>query len=133
MMKLSKIKTATFIALIGLFSASLFSGCEYDYVADFPAPPIDTTLPDLSFKDEIIPIFNESCNSSSCHGTGAVPPDLTPDNAYSSLTSLDMINIAQPNQSVLYLTMHSGSMKTFSTEEQTAKVLTWIQQGAKNN
>ncbi len=132
-MKLLKIKTATFIALIGLFSASLFSGCEYDYVADFPAPPLDTTLPDLSFKDVIIPIFNESCNSSSCHGVGAIPPDLSPSNAHSSLMSTGMIDVANPTASILYTKMHTGSMMSFATEEQTAKVLTWIQQGAKNN
>ena len=38
-------------------------------------PVIDTTI-QVSFSEEIIPIFNKSCNFSGCHNTGGTfPPE----------------------------------------------------------
>jgi hypothetical protein len=44
-----------------------------------------------------------------------------------------MIDTVTPENSVLYESMNSGSMKTYSTAEATATILQWIEQGAKNN
>ncbi len=115
-----------FILISGLIA---FTSCEYDSVK-----PETGNLPDtVSFTNDLIPIFNASCNMSGCHGTGNTPPDLTPANAYNALTSGGYVNIADPEASPLYTSMSTGSMKPFSKPSETALVLAWIKQGALNN
>lgn len=109
--------------------AFMVASCEYESVEPVEVDP-DT---ELSFKDDIIPIFNESCNSSGCHATGDWAPDLTPENAYESLFANGHVDTVTPENSVLYESMNSGSMKTYSTPEDTQIILTWIEQGAKDN
>lgn len=112
-----------------MFITVVVASCEYESVKPVEIDP-DT---ELSFKADIIPIFNQSCNSSGCHGVGDFAPDLTEENAYSSLFANEMIDTVTPENSVLYESMNSGSMKTYSTAEATATILQWIEQGAKNN
>ncbi|MDZ7777133.1 MAG: hypothetical protein U5L09_16725 [Bacteroidales bacterium] len=109
--------------------AFMVASCEYESVAPVEIDP-DT---ELSFKNDIIPIFNESCNSSGCHATGDWTPDLTPENAYEALFAGDFIDTTSPANSDLYESMNSGSMKIYSTPEAMASILQWIEQGAKNN
>jgi hypothetical protein len=130
MMKLSNCKKAARMALAGVVLMALVSACEYDYV-DFPEP-VPSEI-EVKFSTDIIPIFVSSCNSSSCHATGAVPPDLTPANAYNSLMELNQVDTANPANSILYKKMSTGSMATFSTAAQAQAVFDWISQGAKNN
>jgi hypothetical protein len=93
----------------------------------------------VSFKTDIIPIFNQSCNMSGCHNSGGKNPDLTADKAYNSLASGNYVNPAVPEQSVLYLyltgkktpAMPLGAASNPSNINQL--VLAWIKQGAKNN
>lgn len=108
---------------------TLISGCEYDYAEPDNTPPPDT----ISFATDVIPVFNESCNMAGCHATGAAEPDLTPANAFSSLQAGGYINTTDPESSLLYTSMATGSMKPFSTTSQTNLILAWIQKGALNN
>ena len=97
-------------------------------------------LPDtVSFKKNIIPIFNIYCNSSNCHG-GNFPQgnfSLEPSVAYQHLWNKSMIDTLYPERSVLYAQMNGGNMimppsgriDSFYVKE----VLKWIQQKAKNN
>lgn len=105
------------------------ASCEYESVKPVEINP-DT---EISFKDDIIPIFNQSCNSSGCHSTGDFAPDLTPENAYEDLFATNQIDTVTPENSNLYESMTTGSMKTYSTAEATATILQWIEQGANNN
>ena len=115
--------------------ALAFASCEYERVEPVE---IDPEIK-ISFNDEILPIFStpvgnqKSCNSSGCHATGYFAPDLTDENAYSSLFENDMIDTVTPENSVLYESMNSGTMQAYSTPEATETILQWIEQGAKNN
>ncbi len=117
-----------------LFSIVLFalSSCQYDkYKAPTEQPA------NVSFQKDLIPIFNQSCNMSGCHATGSISPDLSSANAYSSLTTGDLLDLKTPEMSELYLRMTDqknpmppgGILST----TQTNKVLEWIKEGAKNN
>lgn len=118
------------IAIAGIALMTILSGCEYEFVEPEVGPP----PPDVvSFTTDIMPIFNASCNMSGCHAAGAFAPDLTPANAYSSLFDGDFINTSDPASSLLYTSMASGSMKSFSTASEANLVLAWIQKGALNN
>lgn len=129
-MKLFKHRKVTRLALSGALLMALLSGCEYEYIQEPVLPPITT---ELKFSTEILPIFNEKCNTSGCHATGGIAPDLSPANAYNSLMTGGYVSTEDPSGSVLYHVITTGSMKSFSTAEYNQKILTWIEQGAKNN
>lgn len=113
--------TASFLAIM--------TGCEYEVVEPDRTPITE----EVKFSEKIIPIFNASCNNSGCHATGSFLPDLSPANAYASLISENQINTENPAASALYISVTTGSMKSFSTAEQAKLILAWIEQGAKNN
>lgn len=114
-------------------STILLTGCFNRIVAPEEIEIITTPM---SFKDDIIPIFNQSCNTSGCHN-GTINPNLTPVNAFSSLMNGNYVNTSNPRESELLQWMVgnrglpmpvSGSNSDFN-----AKVLAWIEQGALNN
>jgi len=127
------------ILLASIFTVILivFQGC-YDattLVID-NSPAVTKTV---SFKTDLIPIFDKSCNMAGCHNTGGKQPDLTTDKAYASLTIGNYLNLASPDQSVVYLylvgkktpQMPLGAANNPSNLNNL--MLAWIQQGAKNN
>ena len=112
----------------------LLNACTYDFIVKEELPPVDTTVP-VSFSTQIVPIFTNSCVS--CHKTGGQAPDLTAANAYNSIQSMKLVNTAAPVTSKIYTeplkanaTVHSWKKYT---DAEAQLVLTWIQQGAKNN
>ena len=80
-----------------------------------------------------MPIFNNGCNAGVCHGAGAVPPDLTDGNAYNALIDGAYVDTTTPEASILYTTMKSGSMRTYTSPGDEEIVLAWIIQGALDN
>ena len=127
------------ILLASIFTVILivFQGC-YDattLVID-NSPAVTKTV---SFKTDLIPIFDKSCNMAGCHNTGGKQPDLTTDKAYASLTIGNYLNLASPDQSVVYLylvgkknpQMPLGAANNPSNINNL--MLAWIKQGAKNN
>ena len=91
----------------------------------------------VSFANDLIPLFNSSCNASGCHNAGGKSPDLSVENAYNALMNGSYINTGQPEASELFQWMTgkrgtpmplSGSNKDYN-----ALVLAWIRQGALNN
>ncbi|MCB0551619.1 MAG: cytochrome c [Phaeodactylibacter sp.] len=100
-------------------------------------PDIDTTV-QVSFAEEIIPLFNQSCNFSGCHNTGGAAPDLTPANAYEALINGSYINTETPGDSeLMQWLLGNGGRQVMpingKDDEIVSKVLTWITQGAKDN
>lgn len=120
----------------GVFALSLaiiMSSCQYDEIV--PVAP-DLGEDEVLFSQDIVPIFESSCNRSSCHGE-RVPPILVPDEAYSNLINENFINRQAPENSELYQWMIGNRARPMPLSgpnaEYNAKILTWIQQGAKNN
>ncbi len=117
-----------------VFMAFLYSGCKYDFIVpEEVIDPGDPNAEQVSFSEDIIPIFTDNCTS--CHDTGGQMPDLTPDNAYSALNTTRYINTSSPDESLLYTKPDpsgSGSHPKYS-EADAAMILVWIQQGAENN
>ena len=129
--------------VLKLFSIILliivFSGCKYDFIIPEDIPvvnPDDPNVAEISFLNDIIPIFNDNNNCTACHKTGGQIPDLTPDHAYASLNSTRYINSSKPEESRIYL--HPNPKTSTHTHKkytaaEAATILLWIQQGAKNN
>ncbi len=106
------------------------SSCYKDVIL----PKVASTQPPqfVSFSNDLQPIFTANCALSGCHVAGAQLPYLTPDVAYSQLTS-GYVNTVLPAQSTLYL-MINGEMSVHipsATDRQ--KVYDWIRNGAPNN
>jgi len=125
--------------------ALLFSQCGYNFIVPIPIEepevpndsiPQDSSIVLVSFKTDIIPIFNNGNYCTSCHTTGKQLPDLTPEKAFASLNSTRYINKTTPEESKIYKYPHPDTnthvQKKYNSA-QAAKVLKWIQEGAKNN
>lgn len=97
--------------------------------------PIPVASGPVSFSNDVVPIFTNSCAINGCHATGNIAPDLTPTKAYNSLLAMNLVDTINPTQSVLYMKVSPvGSMNQFiksPTDEQV--ILNWIKQGAKDN
>lgn len=114
--------------VLALMLTVFVSSCQYDfYEADIP--PVDPDV-DVSFSIEIVPIFASKCIN--CHG-GSVAPDLRAENAYASIVP-SRVNTEVPNDSKIYTkALPSGSHPAKYSDAEAALILTWIEQGAKNN
>ena len=129
---------------------SLFNACKYNFIVPFeepdnggPGDPGDPDNPDnpdstivISFKNDIVPIFNIGDYCTSCHITGKQVLDLTVDKAFSSLNSSRYINSTTPEESKIYKYTHpdtSTHTRKKYNSQQAAKVSQWIKEGAKNN
>lgn len=120
--------------VLALFMTLFLSQCYYDQIVyEEPEPPAG----ELSFLNEIIPIFNASCNISGCHNAGGIAPDLSPANAYNALINGNFINTDVPEDSELYQWMAGNRSISMPISGPNAAynvtVLQWIKQGAKNN
>lgn len=88
---------------------------------------------DVSFEIDIIPIFEESCNSAGCHN-GSIAPNLTRDVAYQSLIFGNYVVLGtQAEDNVLYQVIDGGSMQSYATDLERAYIKKWIDEGALNN
>ncbi|MBI4930625.1 MAG: hypothetical protein HY841_07675 [Bacteroidetes bacterium] len=134
-----------------IIGAMVLGSCQKEYVQKQPPTPPPTSV---SYSLDIAPAFaatTSGCLGSSCHNAGVNPPDLsTPSIAYTALKTgtiqsssaggpayCDTVN---PTNSVFYRRIHLTTpddqmpvgASALSADYQ-AKVLKWIQDGAKNN
>lgn len=125
-------KTTCFTILLG-FAMLYMAGCKYDEI--LPPPPPDQ----VSFSNDIIPIFNQSCNTSGCHrgGSADFAPDLTAANAYNALGEGGFIDTITPENSLLYRWMNGQEGVPMPPDGvnsfYNATVLKWMEQGALDN
>jgi hypothetical protein len=131
--KLSSMKKSNIYFLLFAFGL-LLNACTYDFIVKEELKPVDPTVP-ITFAAKIVPIFTSNqylC--SSCHKTGATAPDLTAANAYSSINTLKLIDTTTPASSKI-LTIPGSSSHAWAkySASEAQLILTWIQQGAKNN
>jgi hypothetical protein len=113
----------------------LMTGCIYDWVVPEEVPDIPVGV-EISFADQIVPIFTSGNNCTSCHRAGATPPDLTAANAYTQINTAKYLNRSAPAESGIYKVPAPGSSThrhKIYTAQQAALILAWIEQGAKNN
>ncbi|NOY50266.1 MAG: hypothetical protein GXO88_06875 [Chlorobi bacterium] len=128
-------KKIVLLMLVMVTSLLIISSCQYKFIVEpavVPPNPDDT----ISFSLDIIPIWNSAENCVACHNGTTQDPDLRPDAAYGELNSMGLIDTQNPEQSIIYTHPNpdtdSHSWKKYSNVE-AAKVLLWIEQGAKNN
>ncbi|HET6767675.1 MAG TPA: hypothetical protein VFH08_09760 [Chitinophagaceae bacterium] len=131
------IKKAITFTLVTM-SILILAGC-YKATTLYPNTEGEMINKMVSFVNDIIPVFNQKCGISGCHGSGGTNPDLTVAKAYISLMNGGYINVVDPKNSKLYLRLTGNippSMPLNGTNNPSninALVLTWISQQAQNN
>jgi len=118
-----EIRKAVLLCLIG--SAFMTLSCEKEKIMPTPLPS------DISFSSDIQPIFNSSCIG--CHGDGGQNPNLTEGKAYANLVPNLIDTTVAAENTAFYQKISTGTMKDKLGDADKAKILKWIQQGAKNN
>lgn len=109
------------------------SSCYKDIIK--PDLPKDPNAPpqQVSYANELKPLFSANCTDAGCHVTGAHKPYLTPDISYQQIVNGGFVNLALPNKSLLY-TMINGDMQQYiPSAVNRQKVYDWIRNGAPNN
>ncbi|MCE1199023.1 MAG: cytochrome c [Marinilabiliales bacterium] len=118
------------VVVLGL----VLNACSYDFIVKEEVKPVDPTV-DVLFATQIAPIFTNGCVS--CHKPGGQTPDLSAANAYNSLKNANLFDTASPSASLIYTFPNPDNAGKHSWKKYSAAeaqlVLTWIQQGAKNN
>ncbi|HYW94284.1 MAG TPA: hypothetical protein VE870_01705 [Bacteroidales bacterium] len=102
----------------------LYSCEKYTY-----EPPSVNPDKVYSFKDDILPIFN---NCAACHPS-IHEPDLSQANAYTSLTEGGYVNTDAPEKSKIIEKLDEGHAGINNNSPEYIDILGWITQGAKNN
>jgi hypothetical protein len=131
------LKKKTALLTVGVTTMLLiFSGCYK--TTTLVINPGDSITTEMSYANDINPIFQKSCALAGCHVSGAKAPDLTKDNSYKSLTVGGYIKALDPDNSDLYQWLSgkkSPVMPLGAGPDQAinGKVYAWIKQGAKNN
>ncbi|RLD24269.1 MAG: hypothetical protein DRI71_03025 [Bacteroidetes bacterium] len=109
------------------------TGCYYDQVYIAPAEPPER---DILFASDVEPIFYTAEKCTSCHSPSGFASflDLSEGTAFNSINDPKYINTTTPAESLIYTKPDAseGHFKTYTADE-SAIVLKWIEQGAKNN
>ena len=110
-----------------------FSGCYKDIIK--PDLPKDPNAPpkQVSFSNELKPLFNAKCTDVGCHVSGAHKPYLTADVSYQQIVNGGYVNLALPNQSILYKKINGEMQQYIPSADDRQKVFDWIRNGAPNN
>lgn len=123
-------KKIVYYTICSLMLTVLLSRCYYDEEAVFVGLPTN-----VSFKNDVTPIFDSSCNMAGCHDAqGSHSPSLVAEQAYDELLSGQYINTVEPEKSRLYVELNSGMPPSGPLSANEMKIiLGWITDGAKNN
>lgn len=109
------------------------SGCYKDVIK--PDLPVDPNAPpkQVSYNNELKPLFAAKCSDVGCHISGAHKPYLTADVSYLQIVNGGFVNLALPKQSILYIQVYGDMGEHIPSPTDRQKVYDWIRNGAPNN
>ncbi|MBK5270562.1 MAG: hypothetical protein JJE22_06070 [Bacteroidia bacterium] len=109
------------------------TGCYKDIIK--PDLPKDPNAPpqQVSFENELKPLFATSCALVGCHVSGAHKPYMTADVSYLQIVNGGYVNTALPKESILYKMINGDMQQYIPSADNRQKVYDWIRNGAPNN
>ena len=109
------------------------SGCYKDVIK--PDLPVDPNAPpkQVSFSNELKPLFATHCTDAGCHVSGSHKPYMTPDVSYEQIVNGGFVNLLIPNQSRIYIMINGEMQQYIPSAIDRQKVYDWIRNGAPNN
>ena len=132
-------KKIIIVALVACGTVFSLAGCYKDRTVLVPNTTVEEITTPVSFANDLIPIFNRSCNMSGCHSSGGQVPDLTVANAYRTIFEEDLIDVDNPGSREMmgWLTGAIKPAMPFGASSNPSNInalmLAWIKQGAQNN
>jgi hypothetical protein len=121
-----------YAGLMLIFGIGL-SGCYKEIIK--PELPLDPNAPpqQVSFKSELMPLFNSHCTDVGCHVSGAHKPYMTSDVSYLQIVNGGFVNTALPKESILYKMINGEMQQYVPSASDRQKIYDWIRNGAPNN
>jgi hypothetical protein len=113
--------------------AIALAGCYKDIIKPELAEDPDGPPKQVSFKNELAPLFETNCAKSGCHVTGAHKPYLEQDKSYQEIVNGGFVNLALPKESILYKNIYGEMAEHIPAKADKQKVYDWIRNGAPNN
>lgn len=110
-----------------------FTSCYKDVIKPVLAEDPEGPPKQVSFKNELAPIFQSNCALAGCHVSGAHKPYLLASESYLQIVNGGFINTAIPKQSVLYKEVYGDMSQYITSQANRQKVYDWIRNGAPNN
>ena len=109
------------------------SSCYKDIIK--PDLPKDPNAPpqQVSYNNELKPLFNASCTDVGCHVSGGHHPYLTSNVSYLEIVNGGFVNTALPKESILYKQVYGDMGVHIPSQTDKQKVYDWIRNGAPNN
>jgi len=130
-------KMKRLIINIGLMLAVVIglTGCYKDVIKPQLAVDPDGPPQQVSFAQDLAPIFESSCALAGCHVSGSHKPYMKATISYNEITGGGFVNTTFPKLSMLYKEVY-GEMAQYLPAGSSAfkqKVYDWIRNGAPNN
>lgn len=110
-----------------------FTGCYKDVIKPSLEDDPEGTPKQVSFKNELAPLFSASCTAAGCHVAGSHKPYLTTDNSYQNIVNGGFVNLGLPKESQLYKMVYGEMAEYIPKKADKQKVYDWIRNGAPNN
>ena len=110
-----------------------FTSCYKDIIEPKLGENPDGPPKQVSFKNELAPLFNASCALAGCHVSGAHKPYLSAEISYQQIVNGGFVNIALPKESILYKNIYGDMAEHIPAKTDKQKVYDWIRNGAPNN
>ena len=109
------------------------SGCYKDIIK--PDLPKDPNAPpqQVSFNNELKPLFNSICTDVVCHLSVGHHPYLTSNISYLEVVNGGYVNTTLPKESILYKQIYGDMGVHIPSLTDRQKVYDWIRNGAPNN
>lgn len=112
-----------------LITGLLYSGCYKDVIS----PEIEYAPQNVSFSNELAPLFAAKCTDVGCHVAGGKIPYLDDvKTSFKNIVGGNYINTVFPKESNFYKYVY-GEMSQYTTKEEKQKIYDWIRNGARNN
>jgi len=120
---------------IGLLLALViaFTSCYKDVIKPVLAEDPEGPPKQVSFKNDLAPLFQSNCALAGCHVSGAHKPFLLANESYLQIVNGGFVNTAIPKQSILYKNVYGDMSQYITSQANKQKVYDWIRNGAPNN
>jgi hypothetical protein len=109
------------------------TGCYKDVIKPELAVDPDGPPQQVSYSQELAPMFEASCALAGCHVSGAHKPYLKSAESYNQITGGGFVNTNFPKLSILYTAVYGEMAQYLPSASKKQKVYDWIRNGAPNN
>lgn len=109
------------------------TGCYKDVIKPELAVDPDGPPQQVSFAQDLAPVFESKCALAGCHVSGAHKPYLKANESYNQITGGGFVNTQFPKLSTIYKEIYGEMGQYLPSSATKQKIYDWIRNGAPNN